>query len=78
MCREVRQRIDIQLSRLRLEAIANYFVSRLVLALIKGNVVFNIMYHKFWFDGDFFVRNLDASLELRQYQSLSPRIFFLF
>ena len=29
------------------------------------------MYGKFWFDGDFFVRNLDASLELRQYQSLS-------
>ena len=36
------------------------------------------MYHKFWFDGDFFVRNLDASVELRQYQSLSPRIFSFF
>ena len=36
------------------------------------------MYGKFWFDGDFFVRNLDASVELRQYQSLSQRNLFLF
>ena len=31
----------------------------------------------FWLDGDFFVRNLDASVELRQYQSLSQRNLFL-
>ena len=30
----------------------------------------------FVFDGDFFVRNLDASVELRHCQSLSRRIFF--
>ena len=29
------------------------------------------MYDNFWFDGDFPVQNLDASVELRQYQSLS-------
>ena len=39
----------------------------------KRNLVFNIMYGKFWFDGEFFVRNLDASMKLRQYQSLSQR-----
>ena len=38
---------------------------------------FIIMYGKFWLDGDFFVRNLDASVELRQYQSLSQRNLFL-
>ena len=32
----------------------------------KENLVFNIMHSKFWFDGDFSVRQ-----ELRQYQSLS-------
>ena len=26
----------------------------------KGNLAFIIMYGKFWFDGDFFVQNLDA------------------
>ena len=41
----------------------------------KGNLVFSIMYEKFWFDSDFFVRNLDASLEL---QSLSQGDVFLF
>ena len=41
----------------------------------KGNLVFSIMYGKFWFDSDFFVRNLDASLEL---QSLPQRDIFLF
>ena len=35
-----------------------------------------LMYGKFWFGGDFFVRNLDASVEFPQ--SLSQRIFFLF
>ena len=63
--------IDIQLSKLRFEASVNVFVSRLVLAERKGDFVFNIMYGKFWFEGDFFVQNLDASMELRQYQSLS-------
>ena len=33
------------------------------------------MYNKFWFDTNFFVRNLDVRLELRQHQSLSQRIF---
>ena len=40
----------------------------------KGKARFD----KFRFYGDFFVRNLDISVELRQYQSLSPRTFFLF
>ena len=44
----------------------------------KGDFVFNIMYGKFWFDGDFFVQNLDASMELRQYQSLSQGKFSFF
>ena len=30
----------------------------LILAKRKGNLVFNMMYGKVWFDGDFFVRNL--------------------
>ena len=71
MCWGAKQRIDIQLSKLRFEASVNVFVPRLVLAERKGDFVFNIMYGKFWFDGDFFVQNLDASMELRQYQSLS-------
>ena len=56
------------------EAIANVFISRLTLR--KGNLNAIIMYGKFWFDGDFSDRNLDVSVELRQYQSLSPRRFF--
>ena len=56
------------------EAIANVFISRLTLR--KGNLNAIIMYGKFWFDGDLFDRNLDVSVELRQYQSLSPRRFF--
>ena len=43
----------------------------------KGNLVFNIRYDKFWIYGDFFGRNLDAKVELHQYQSLSQGIFFL-
>ena len=31
----------------------------------KGTSFFNIMYGKFWFDGVFFVQNLDASAKLR-------------
>ena len=31
-----------------------------------------------WLDGDFFVRNMDASVELRHYMSLLQRKFFLF
>ena len=42
------------------------------------NKVFNIMYGKVWLDGDFFVRNMDASVELRHYMSLLQRKFFLF
>ena len=49
-----------------------------VLAYRKGNLVFNIVYGNLWFDGDFFVRNLDTSVGLRQYKSLSQRFFFLF
>ena len=71
MCWGAKQRIDIQLSKLRFEASVNVFISRLVLAERKGDFVYNIMYGKFWFDGEFFVQNLDASMELRQYQSLS-------
>ena len=34
------------------------------------------MYGKVWLDGDFFVRNMDASVELRHYRSLLQRKFF--
>ena len=34
------------------------------------------MYGKVWLDGDFFVRNMDASVELRHYMSLLQRKFF--
>ena len=78
MCWGAKQRIDIQLSKLRFEASVNVVISRLVLAERKGNLVFNIMYGKVWFDGDFFVQNLDASMELRQYQSLSQGKFSFF
>ena len=64
---------DIQLSKLPFEMIVNVFVPRLLLVYRKGNLVSNIMDGNFWFDGDFFVRNLDASVELRYYQ----RDFFL-
>ena len=43
-----RQIINIQLSKLRFEAIFNVFVSRLVLVYRKGNFALNIMYGKFW------------------------------
>ena len=63
----------------------NYDSRRLLMFLFKAGTCtkkkkprFNIMYGQFWFDGDFFVRNLDASVELRQYRSLQQRIFFLF
>ena len=49
-----------------------------VLAYRKGNLVFNIVCGNLWFDGDFFVRNLDTSVGLHQYKSLSQRFFFLF
>ena len=65
MCWGSRQRIDRQLSKLR-------FVSRLVVVYMKGNLVFYIMYGKFWFHGDFFDRNLDTSWN----RSLSQRNFF--
>ena len=65
MCWGARQRIDRQLSKLR-------FVSRLVVVYMKGNLVFYIMYGKFWFHGDFFDRNLDTSWN----RSLSQRNFF--
>ena len=35
--------------------------------LRKENLVFNIIYGKFCFDGDFFARNLDTSVALRLY-----------
>ena len=76
MCWEARQRIAIQLSKSQFEVIVKDFVSRLVLAYRRGNLILNIMHGKFWFDGDFFVRNLDPSVELRQYQLLSQRNFF--
>ena len=34
------------------------------------------MYGKVWLDGDFFVRNMDASVELRHDMSLLQRKFF--
>ena len=37
---------------------------------------FELTYGKFWLDGDFFVRNMDASVELRHYKSLLQRKFF--
>ena len=52
-------------SKLRFEAIVDDFVSWLVLVKMKGNLLFNFMYNNFWFDGDSFVRNLDASMKLR-------------
>ena len=61
---------DIQLSKLPFEMIVNVFVPRLLLVYRKGNLVSNIMDGNFWFDGDFYVRNLDASVELRHYQLL--------
>ena len=42
---------------------------------MKGNLVFSIMFEKFRFDGNFFARNLDASVELRQYQWLHKGFF---
>ena len=48
-----------------------FFDLDMVLALRKGNLVFNIMFGKFLFDGDFSVRNLDAGVELRHYKSSS-------
>ena len=63
LCWGAKQRIDIQLSKLRFEASVNFFVSRLVRR--KGNLVFNIMYGKFWFDGDFFVQNLNWAPPVR-------------
>ena len=42
---------------------------------MKGNLVFSIMFEKFMFDGDFFARNLDASVELRQHQWLHKGFF---
>ena len=70
-------RYILYVSKLRLEAIFNDFVSWLVLVgWIKANLVFSLMYDKFRLDGDFSVRNLDASVEFRQCQSLSQRIFF--
>ena len=43
------------LNGLLFEVIFTVFVPRLVLTNREGNLVFNIMYGKFWFDGDFFV-----------------------
>ena len=39
---------------------------------------FNNVFGKCWFDGDFFVRNQDAIVELRLYQSLPQSNIFLF
>ena len=36
------------------------------------------MYGKVWLDGDFFVRNMDASVELQHYKSHLQRKFFSF
>ena len=66
---------DIQLSKLPFEMIVNVFVPRLLLVYRKGNLVSNIMDGNFWFEGDFYVRNLDASVELRHYQSLKKGFF---
>ena len=70
MCWGARQRIDIQLLRLRFEAIVYVFES-------KGNLVLYILFGKFWFDDDFFFSK-SGRVELCQYQPLSRRNFFLF
>ena len=44
----------------------------------KENLVFNVVYGKVWLDGDFFVRNMDASVEFRHYKSHLQRKFFTF
>ena len=49
---EARQRIDRQLSKLLFEAIVNAYMSALILAYIKGNLVLNILFDKFRIDGD--------------------------
>ena len=64
--------------KLRFEAIVDVFVSRLVLAYRKGNLVFNIMYVKFWIDNDFFVRNLEASVKALLAQVAFTKDFFFF
>ena len=56
--------------KLPFEMIVNVFVHYSLLVYRKGNHVSNIMDGNFWFDGDFYVRNLDASVELRHYQLL--------
>ena len=40
--------------------------------------VFNIMYGKFWFDSDFFVQNLDVSVNLPTTSGFHKGIFFSF
>ena len=52
-----------------------YVSGRLLMFLYQGwylhknkrKTFFKFMYDKFWFDGDFYVRNLDPTVELRQY-----------
>ena len=55
-----------------------FFIEAGTACMKRRNLVFNIIYCKFWFDGDFFVQNLDTSVELHQYQSLSQGNFFSF
>ena len=71
MCWGARQRIDIQLLRLRFEAIVYVFVS-------KGNLVLYILFGKFWFDDDFFFSKSGRQRGALPDQPLSRRNFFSF
>ena len=78
LCWEPRQRIDRQLSKLRFKATVNVNVSRLVTFMSSRKPRFEIYVWQILFWRDSFVQDLDASVELRHYQSLSLKIFFLF
>ena len=78
LCWEPRQRIDRQLSKLRFKATVNVNVSRPVTCMSSGKPRFEIYVWQILFWRDSFVQDLDASVELRHYQSLSLKIFFLF
>ena len=78
LCWEPRQQIDRQLSKLRFKATVNVNVSRLVTCMSGRKPRFEIYVWQILFWRDSFVQDLDASVELRHYQSLSLKIFFLF
>ena len=69
------------LNGLLFEVIFTVFVPRLVLTNREGNLVFNIMYGKFWFDGDFFVPEIwtpvRSSASTSPFQRKSPFLLLL-